>query len=341
MAKKSNNNKQPQLYDEDGFFIDASLFDNNYSTRNNDKIQLNKDFANPEAPEETPVAETTDSKDIRKFRNKFINTEIYQNPYNQAYTNPVQPISQMSYQQQNQTAQYTQQPPLALDYENIVKNNYTNNMNYDYNYNSAVNEEEAYDDGYFDEVEYHKRKKKWMIILIVAICYIIFLSIGILNTNTINGYAQMIDSEIKAERVVYNDVYKKILELSANEQFAGEIELNELETTKRYTERKVIYSNLSTKYTQEINTYTKKRNNEKNIYNQTMYEDYLTLLRTQKDVLDLAVSYYTAMEGSVSTQSLDLDAMKSNLLMANKAYSVTFNTKIAAFEEKKINLKLK
>lgn len=333
MGKRDKDKNVPNLYDEDGFFIDVNILNTPISSQQQPPLQQQPiNFTTEKENNFSSIEDCSpsDTKDLRSFRNKKSNSNFGQSnmyQYSQSINNP----------NSNNFSQQEIFPDPSLDYENIVKNNIINNCNYNYNYNSEESEER---NEFFDEETYRKKRIKWLITSIFSIFYLIFLVVGVLNTNLIDGYAQQINSEIKAERVVYNDVYKKVLELSSNPQFGGEIELNELENTQRYSEKKVVYSNLATKYTKEITTYQKKQSNEKNVYNQAMYEDYITLLKAQKNVLELTVSYYTALEGSISTQNLDLEKMKSNLLLADKTFSIAFNSKIQSFEDKKINLKL-
>lgn len=306
--KKAVQDNYSTLYDEDGFFIDASLFDNNINVYSNQNVN-NIPYS------ENPIIENN-AEDINDFRANYQKkSKEFSDNFDE-------------YHQKN-------------TYDEIVK------TTYGYTENRYVQDEIYVEDNSFEELtdyerEEIRRKKKIKSIIIYSLfIYFIFLLIGICNTNLIDGNAQIIDKNIKAQRVVYNEVYKNVISLNENPVFGGEIELDELEETQRYNDKKVLYEEYSLKYASYITEYEKKKNNEKISANKTMYEDYITLLKSQKIVYDLAVSYYSAMDGGVSTQNLDLEKMKENLLVADRTYVITYANKMQAFNDKAVDLKLK
>lgn len=231
---------------------------------------------------------------------------------------------------------------LPTDYNSIIKYDYQNNMNYDYNYSSVYpEEEEVEENAYMTAEEYNRKKIKIILLISVSIFYIFFLGVGLFNTNYKDGYAQIINYEIKEERIVYKDVYNKIIEISSNEQFAGKAEINSLNETKRYTEKKIIYNKLINDYQKDIAKYRIKLEEESNLINKGMYSDLLTLLSMQEQLLTKVVSYYSYLNGDISIQATtDLELLENQLISEQAAFAEKYNMIVKNLEVVKKQLKL-
>lgn len=200
-----------------------------------------------------------------------------------------------------------------------------------------------YDPGAFYSADYDDAKVRQSVnikVLTVLFLYIIFLILGIFNTTFESGYVpQIINADIKSQRVIYEKAMDEIQFLEQLDDFKGIQELQELSKTGHYQERIPPLQAALKKVNGELESlqsraYKIKETDYLKVEMMYMVNDLLT---SEASTLQLAIQYYQQLSGYTSTNNPQISQMQNQLIDQHNQYKTKMANYKVRFEQIKVN----
>lgn len=170
--------------------------------------------------------------------------------------------------------------------------------------------------------------------------YIFFLILGVFNTTFQNGYKpQIVNAEIKSQRVIYHKAMDKIKFIEELDTFKGIQELQELAQTGHYQERIPPLQSSLKKVNRELESlqsraYKIKETDYLKVEMLYMVNDLLT---SQASTLQLAIQYYQQLSGYASANTPQILELQNQLLDQYNQYKTKLANYKVRFEQIKEN----
>lgn len=170
--------------------------------------------------------------------------------------------------------------------------------------------------------------------------YIFFLILGVFNTTFQNGYEpQIVNAEIKSQRVIYYKAMDKIKFIEELDTFKGIQELQELAQTGHYQERIPPLQSSLKKVNRELESlqsraYKIKETDYLKVEMLYMVNDLLT---SQANTLQLAIQYYQQLSGYASANTPQILELQNQLLDQYNQYKTKLANYKVRFEQIKEN----
>jgi len=177
-------------------------------------------------------------------------------------------------------------------------------------------------------------------ILTILFLYIIFLILGIFNTTFENGYVpQIVNANIKSQRVIYYKVIDEIKFLEQLDDFKGIQELQELSQSEHYQERIPPLQSALKKVNAELESlqaraYKIKETDYIKVEMMYMAND---LLMSESSTLKSAIKYYQQLSGYTSVDNPQVVEMQNQLLGQYSQYKTKMANYKVRLEQIKIN----
>lgn len=177
-------------------------------------------------------------------------------------------------------------------------------------------------------------------VLTALLLYILFLLLGIFNTTFEDGYIpQIVNAEIKSQRVIYYKAMDKIKFLEELDDFKGIQELQELSESGHYQERIPPLQSSLKKVNRELESlqsraYKIKETDYLKVEMMYMVND---LLVSEAETLKLAIQYYQQLSGYASPNTPQVQELQNRLLDQHNQYRNKLANYKVRFEQIRVN----
>ena len=177
-------------------------------------------------------------------------------------------------------------------------------------------------------------------ILTALFLYILFLVLGVFNTTFESGYIpQIVNAEIKSQRVIYHKAMDKIQFLDELDDFKGIQELQDLASTGHYQERIPPLQSALKKVNRELESlqsraYKIKETDYLKVEMMYMVND---LLASEAATLQLAIQYYQQLSGYTSTNNPQISQLQNQLIDQHNQYKTKLANYKVRFEQIRVN----